>query len=181
MISKSIVIFYSITENGIKLLLGRHSVYKDLMFIGGGKKRNESNSLCASREVFEETRKLMGPVEYIHNIIENKVFKCRPVKINRTIGNRIINMNIHMYFTRIHYIPHLDNLFQKSDIDINDLAYNELCEMVWVDLEKLKNVCLFEEDSDLLKQIEKESDLTKLIKINQSKQIETVNFNSAFI
>lgn len=90
-------------------------------------------------------------------------------------------MNIHMYFTRIHYIPHLDNLFQKSDIDINDLAYNELCEMVWVDLEKLKNVCLFEEDSDLLKQIEKESDLTKLIKINQSKQIETVNFNSAFI
>jgi len=178
MISKSIVIFYSETDNGvIKLLVGKHSIYKDLMFIGGGKKKFETNSFCASREIYEETKTLFGPIDYLHDIIENDVFKCRPIIIERNMGKIKTDMRIHIYFARIPYIHDINTLFSKILID--EYCFNELSDLLWINLEDLEisKSLFFNEDSLLLSEIEKESNIKKLISINQSKQKITMKFS----
>jgi 8-oxo-dGTP pyrophosphatase MutT (NUDIX family) len=152
------------------------------MFIGGGKKKKETNSLCASREIYEETKRIIGPISYLHEFIENNTFKCRPVSINRDITrkkkNITIKMRIHIYFVRIPYIHDISQLFKNKGNE-NEKCYNELSDITYVnmkDLDKIKKE-FFEEDLEILKTVNKESDLNKLININQRKQLKTLSVN----
>ena len=176
--SKSVIIFYSYTPQGIKLLIGKHSVYNDFMFIGGGRKKHESNSLCASREIFEETKSLFGSIDYLHTILSNQSFKCRPITIDRLIPkqNSIlrIKLKIHVYLLRVPYIHNINNYFNQQRFV--EECFNELNEMIWINLEDLPSLThlFFSEDSQLLSLLQKESNLSKLININQRQQLENI-------
>ena len=179
MISKSIIILYSYNkQNKTQILIGKHKEYNDYMFIGGGKKKTESMSMCASREIYEETKTLIGPIDYIHSFIRDSTFKCRPINVIRNIqrNDKTIDLRLqaHVYFMRIPYLSNINELFQEQ-VEHDDICYNELSEIRYVSLDEITKMKkeFFPEDIEILDQLHKESDLKKLININQRKQNKT--------
>lgn len=179
MLSKSIVIFYTY-NNGIQLLIGKHKIYNDKMFIGGGQKKGEDRDLCVSREIFEETRKIFGTVKDIYNLISEQTLKCGPFYINRLIerNNKTINLKlrINICFVRIPYMNNINELFQKRVIKAK--CYNELSDIIWInirDLNMIKEKEFFSEDVKVIEQLKKYN-IYKLIEINDNIQKTTLNY-----
>jgi 8-oxo-dGTP pyrophosphatase MutT (NUDIX family) len=178
MSSKSIVILYAIdpNTNSIKLLIGKHSVYNDLMFIGGGKKKTESDSLCVSRELYEETRTIFGPVKTIHKLIEEQSVEHSPIYITRHIERRnkkiSIKLKVTTFLLRINYDKNIGYKFKNRKK--SGICYNELSEIFWINLSKLDVFypLFFEEDQKIIREVQKESKFEKLIKLNQKKQVD---------
>jgi 8-oxo-dGTP pyrophosphatase MutT (NUDIX family) len=177
MSSKSIVIMYAIEPftKTIKLLIGKHSVYNDLMFIGGGKKKTESDSLCVSRELYEETRAIFGPVETIHKLIDDESVEFRPIYIRRNIERRnkkiSIQLKVTTFLLRINYDKNIGYKFKNRDK--SGVCFNELSEISWIDLSKLNKFypLFFEEDQRIIREVQKDSTFELLIKMNQQKQV----------
>jgi 8-oxo-dGTP pyrophosphatase MutT (NUDIX family) len=200
MSSKSIVIMYAIEPitNKIKLLIGKHSVYNDLMFIGGGKKKTESDSLCVSRELYEETRAIFGPVTTIHKLIDSQSVEFRPIYIRRNIERRnkkiSIKLKVTTFLLRINYDKNIGYKFKNREK--HGECFNELSEISWIDLSKLNIFypLFFEEDQRIIREVQKDSTFEFLIKMNQQKQLnnllqsdsdkvnpEGVNLNTNFL
>jgi 8-oxo-dGTP pyrophosphatase MutT (NUDIX family) len=177
MSSKSIVILYAIepVTNTVKLLIGKHSVYNDLMFIGGGKKKSESDSLCVSRELYEETRTIFGPVNTIHKLVKEQSVEHSPIYIKRHIERRnkkiSIKLKVTTFLLRINYDKNISYKFKNREK--SGLCYNELSDILWIDLSKLYVFLplFFEEDQEIIKEVQKESRFEILIKLNQKKQV----------
>jgi 8-oxo-dGTP pyrophosphatase MutT (NUDIX family) len=173
--NKSIVILYAIDENNkVKLLIGKHSVFNDFMFIGGGQKKTESKSLCVSRELFEETRTIFGPVNTIHKLIDEQSVEHKPIYITRHIERRnkkiTIKLKVSTFFLRINYDKNISYKFKNRKK--SGVCYNELSDILWIDLSKLNLFypLFFEEDQEIIKEVQKDS-FEILIKLNQKKQV----------
>jgi 8-oxo-dGTP pyrophosphatase MutT (NUDIX family) len=186
MSNKSIVIMYAIdpSTDTIKLLIGKHSIYNDLMFIGGGKKKNESESLCVSRELYEETRGIFGSVSNTHKIIENESFEYKPIFLTRHIERRnkkiSIKLKVSTFFLRIDYDENIGLKFKdrdENDENWRGVCFNELSDIVWIDLSKLNIFfpMFFCEDKIIIKEINKHSTLQILINSNEKKQLSTLS------
>jgi 8-oxo-dGTP pyrophosphatase MutT (NUDIX family) len=178
MSSKSIVILYSIdpNTNSIKLLIGKHSVYNDFMFIGGGKKKTESDSLCVSRELYEETKTIFGPVNKIHKLIEEQSVEHSPIYITRHIERKnkkiSIKLKVTTFLLRINYDKNIGYKFRNRNK--SGICYNELSEIFWIDLSKIDSFypLFFEEDQEIIREVQKETRFEYLIKLNQKKQVD---------
>jgi 8-oxo-dGTP pyrophosphatase MutT (NUDIX family) len=164
----------------IKLLIGKHSIYNDLMFIGGGKKKNESESLCVSRELYEETRGIFGSVSNTHKIIENESFEYKPIFLTRHIERRnkkiSIKLKVSTFFLRIDYDENIGFKFKDRDDNDGGVCFNELSDIFWIDLSKLNIFfpMFFCEDKIIIKEINKHSTLQILINSNEKKQVSTL-------
>jgi len=130
----SYIVVYTRHRNGIYILLGYSPEYNNLSIPGGGQMKNETPLDCAERELYEETKGILGErTEIKQKLMEAPFFTTtvnRQVKKNN--HERILkNILITVYFLELDLPLELTAF---SEIKLVGKKYNEYSELLFVTL-----------------------------------------------